>query len=48
MNIGSGLHQQFDGLAEAVPGHLVKRRVAVLKGKEKKTQTTIRDISESA
>lgn len=38
VHIGSGLHQQFDGLAEAVPGHLVQRRVAVLKAKEKKVQ----------
>lgn len=30
VDIGSGLHQQFDRLAEAMPGHLVQRRVAVL------------------
>lgn len=30
VDVGSGLHQQLDGLAEAVPGHLVQRRVAVL------------------
>lgn len=30
VDIGAGLHQQLDGLAEAVPGDLVQRRVAVL------------------
>lgn len=30
VDVGASLYQQFDRLAEAVPGHLVQRRVAVL------------------
>lgn len=30
VDVGSSLHQQLDRLAEAVPGHLVQRCVAVL------------------
>ena len=37
MNVGSSLHQQFDGLAEAVPGHLMESCVAILTGQKTKS-----------